>query len=232
MGHITFVHVLKPYVGQGIEAELARAAVAGLRADNVIGISAEPVALCPLELDDVFASLGFTKIERQLMEAPLSARPLSASVLIESVTADARDYAQVAEVIVNAYRDHPGRNLHAEVRTLAGAEAFVRTAADGAYGPARPGFVRLLQRAGTPLAAIVGCEAAPGIGFVLQVVVRPEARGLGLGTQLILELAQCFREAGLTRIALGVTDDNPARHLYERLGFRKIMPVNAYVWWR
>ncbi|MCC6154607.1 MAG: GNAT family N-acetyltransferase, partial [Candidatus Hydrogenedentes bacterium] len=52
------------------------------------------------------------------------------------------------------------------------------------------------------------------------------------GTQLILELAHCFREAGLERIALGVTNDNPARRLYERLGFRKILPVNAYVWWK
>ena len=232
VGHITFVHVLNPYIGQGLESELAETAVSELRSCGVTGISAEPVALCALELDGVFASLGFAKVERQLMAAPLNAKPLSAALLTESVTADLRDYTRVGEIIVDAYRGHPGRELHAEVRTLAGAEGFVRTAADGAYGQTRPGFIRILRRMGRPVAAIVGCEAAPKIGFVLQVVVRPSEQGRGLGTQLMLELAHCFREAGLERIALGVTNDNPARRLYERLGFRKILPVNAYVWWK
>ncbi|NUM53677.1 MAG: GNAT family N-acetyltransferase [Candidatus Hydrogenedentes bacterium] len=232
VGHITFVHVLKPYVGRGIEGELARAAVAELRACGVLGISAEPVALCPLELDGAFGPLGFQRIERQLMDAPLNAKPLSGPLLSQSVPADSGDYVRVADIIVDAYSDHPGRDLHAEVRTPAGAESFVRTAAEGAYGMTRPGFIRLLRRSGTPVAAVVGCEAAPGIGFVLQVVVRPEAQGQGIGTQLMREIAQCFRDAGLSRVALGVTNDNPARRLYERLGFRKIMPVNAYVWWR
>lgn len=232
IGHITFVHVLQPFTGNGIEAELARTAVAELRSSGVSGISAEPVALCALELDAAFTSLGFTHIARQLMSAPLHAGPLSAAVLPESVTAGPDDLGRVAETIVEAYRDDPGRELHAEVRTLAGAESFVRTAADGAYGQTRAAYIRLIRRLGKPLAAIVGCEAAPGVGFVLQVVVRPEARGRGIGTQLMVELAQCFREAGLERAALGVTNDNSARRLYERLGFRKILPVNAYVWWR
>lgn len=232
VGHITFVHVLEPFVRQGLESELAEAAVSELRSCGVTGISAEPVALCALELDGVFASLGFTKVERQLMAASLNLKSLSATLLLESVTADVRDYTRVGEIIVDAYREHAGRDLHAEVRTLAGAESFVRTAADGAYGQTRPGFIRILRRLGRPVAAIVGCEAAPKIGFVLQVVVRPSEQGNGLGTQLILELAHCFREAGLDRIALGVTNDNPARRLYERLGFRKILPVNAYVWWK
>jgi ribosomal protein S18 acetylase RimI-like enzyme len=231
-GYITFVHVLEGFRGAGHEAELARTAVTELRAGGVSGISAEPVALCRLELDEAFASLGFAKVERQIMGAPLQAKGLSATLLPESVTVEVRDYVRVAEIIVDAYRDHPGRELHAEVRTLAGAEGFVRTAADGAYGQTRPAFIRLIRRMGRPVAAVVGCEAAPGVGFVLQVVVRPEARGQGLGTQLMIELAQCFRDAGLERVALGVTNDNPARRLYERLGFRKILPVNAYVWWK
>ncbi|MBM3289511.1 MAG: GNAT family N-acetyltransferase, partial [Candidatus Hydrogenedentes bacterium] len=226
VGHITFVHVLQPHAGQGLESDLTRAAVAGLREAGVSGISAEPVALCPLDLNAVFASLGFTRIERQLMSAPLHTGPLAAAVLPKSVTVEPGGLRQVAEVVVEAYRDHPGRELHAEVRTLAGAENFVRTAADGGYGQTRPAYIRLVRRLDAAVGAIVGCEAAPGVGFVLQVVVRPEARGQGLATQLMIELAQCFREAGLGRVALGVTNDNPARRLYARLGFRKILPVN------
>lgn len=232
IGHITFVHVLAPFAGRGIEAQLAQTAVAELRARGLSGISAEPVALCPLELDDAFAALGFTRIERQLMTASLHTGALSSDVLPESTTAEPGDLVHVAQCIVEAYAGHPGRELHAEVRTRAGAESFVRAAADGAYGQTRPAYIRLVRRGGVPAGAIVGCEAAPGVGFVLQVVVCPAARRRGLGSQLMIELAQCFREAGLERMALGVTNDNSARRLYERLGFRKILPVTAYVWWR
>lgn len=232
IGHVTFVHVLQPFTRLGVESELVGVAVPELRKCGLVGISAEPVALCPLELDTVFASLGFSKIERQLMAASLHAKPLSFARLADSVSAEAADYGAIADIIVQAYQDSPGRQLHAEVRTRHGAEGFVRTAADGAYGPTRPAYIRVLRRMGRPVGAIVGSEAAPGVGFVLQVVVLPEARGEGIGTQLMLELAQCFRDAGLDRVALGVTNDNSARRLYERLGFAKILPVNAYVWWQ
>ncbi|MDZ4857802.1 MAG: GNAT family N-acetyltransferase [Candidatus Hydrogenedentes bacterium] len=231
IGHITFLHVLDGHTGQGIESRLIDAAVAQLRSMHVSGIAAEPVALCPLQIEDTFAGLGFTRVERQLMSASLTSKPLMARLLTESTTVDSTDFPTVAEIIVEAYDGHVGRELHAEVRTQAGAESFVRTAADGAYGPTRPGFIRMIRR-GRPVAAVVGCEAAPGVGFVLQIVVRPECAGKGLGTGLLLELAQVFREAGLARIALGVTMENPALRLYERLGFKKILPVDAFVWWR
>ncbi|HRI89157.1 MAG TPA: GNAT family N-acetyltransferase [Candidatus Hydrogenedentes bacterium] len=232
MGHITFLHVLEPFAGQGLEARLVESSVAQLRADRVSGIAAEPVALCPLDLAETFARLGFSRVERQLMVAPLYGGPLESSILLDSVSAEPKDYNRVAEIIVEAYANHPGRELHAEVRTRASAETFVRTAADGAYGPTRPGFMRVLRRAGRVVAAVVGCEAAPGVGFVLQIVVRPEAQAGGLGTLLLMELAQVYREAGLSSIALGVTTNNPALRLYERLGFRKKIPVDAFVWWR
>ncbi len=46
------------------------------------------------------------------------------------------------------------------------------------------------------------------------------------------EAADAFRRQGLDRTALGVTVDNPARRLYERLGFAPIKPIDAYAWWR
>lgn len=70
-------------------------------------------------------------------------------------------------------------------------------------------------------------EADRGYGFVdaftpeLSVAVRRSHRGRGLGTELLARLlAQA--EKSCPAISLSVSPDNPARRLYERLGFRVI----------
>ncbi|MGB3680850.1 MAG: GNAT family N-acetyltransferase [Rubrobacteraceae bacterium] len=64
-----------------------------------------------------------------------------------------------------------------------------------------------------------------GYGYVddetpeLAIAVRPEFRGIGVGALL---LAQLVEEAGrmYSTICLSVRTDNPAFHLYERMGFQ------------
>ena len=63
-----------------------------------------------------------------------------------------------------------------------------------------------------------------GYGFVdtrtpeLSVAVRPEARGAGIGTELLRRLLQRADES-YDRVSLSVALLNPAVRLYERLGF-------------
>lgn len=50
-----------------------------------------------------------------------------------------------------------------------------------------------------------------------------------------LDEEKAFQDLGLRRLerlALGVTLANPARRLYERLGFETWRCVNAFAWWR
>lgn len=67
--------------------------------------------------------------------------------------------------------------------------------------------------------------ANPGFGFVdesipeLCVWVAEGQRGLGLGTRLINGILEQARARGLFAISLSVETGNPARALYERLGF-------------
>jgi ribosomal protein S18 acetylase RimI-like enzyme len=74
---------------------------------------------------------------------------------------------------------------------------------------------------------VVGwCDVAPVFGHsrahigLLGIALLPEARGQGLGAQLLQAAIDKSWSRGLTRIALNVRADNlNAKALYERLGF-------------
>lgn len=71
-------------------------------------------------------------------------------------------------------------------------------------------------------------RAEPGYGFVsesvpeLSIAVRPASRGAGVGTALLTALVGLARDEGFASLSLSVEPDNPARSLYERLGFRRV----------
>ena len=56
----------------------------------------------------------------------------------------------------------------------------------------------------------------------LAVAVADGARGNGIGTRLLDELATVARRAGVPRLSLSVDSENPALRLYERLGYREV----------
>lgn len=66
---------------------------------------------------------------------------------------------------------------------------------------------------------------APGYGFVdeatpeIAIGVVADARGRGLGTALLRTLIREARRRGVQALSLSVEIDNPAAHLYRRLGF-------------
>jgi len=68
----------------------------------------------------------------------------------------------------------------------------------------------------------------PGYGFVdektpeISIAVVPNKRGSGHGSQLLDALIERAREDGYKALSLSVEPDNPALHLYERMGFRKV----------
>ncbi|NJP39620.1 GNAT family N-acetyltransferase [Oscillospiraceae bacterium HV4-5-C5C] len=61
--------------------------------------------------------------------------------------------------------------------------------------------------------------AGPGIPE-LSISVLPAYRGQGLGTCLLQQLHQRLQWQGYQQVSLSVQPANPARHLYERLGYR------------
>ncbi|MEM8672482.1 MAG: GNAT family N-acetyltransferase [Cyanobacteria bacterium P01_G01_bin.67] len=67
----------------------------------------------------------------------------------------------------------------------------------------------------------------PGYGYIndytpeLSIAVLPEHRGQGIGTQLITTLLSEVKDC-YSAVSLSVSLDNPALHLYDRLGFEVV----------
>ncbi len=227
---VSFIHVLEAYAGQGAEDLLVETLVRALWNNGTTGMVAECIPLCRVNLHEPFMRLGFEHIARELMRAPAGEVAAGAGGVSRPLRRE--DWVEAAECIVDAYTGHPGRRLHFEVSDVIHALAFIERVMTGGLGPVELGYARVLERDARCAGVVFGCEIAPHTGFVLQVAVHREFQGQGVGGMLVRELAQSFSQNALRRIVLGVTRDNPARRLYDRLGFAVLRPVDAYVRWR
>jgi ribosomal protein S18 acetylase RimI-like enzyme len=76
----------------------------------------------------------------------------------------------------------------------------------------------IIERAGEPVGLLK--VAREGLDWqLIQIQLAPELQGQGIGRALIVELIDEARTRGAS-LSLHVLSANPARHLYERLGFR------------
>lgn len=71
-------------------------------------------------------------------------------------------------------------------------------------------------------------ERRPGALRVIDVAIVPECRGHGLGTRLLQQLCG-EADAARARLHLSVEAHNPARRLYERLGFVVLAENGPYL---
>ncbi len=98
-----------------------------------------------------------------------------------------------------------------------------------AAGWGRPGDFGLIARSGEEALGAAWFRLFGGddrgFGYIdertpeLSMAVRPDVRGLGIGSALLEELITAARDRGFETLSLSVDVRNPARHLYERLGF-------------
>ena len=97
------------------------------------------------------------------------------------------------------------------------------------------GFLALLEETAEPVGAVwirLLQGADKGYGYVddttpeLTIALQPTARGQGVGTQLMLKMLAAAREK-YPALSLSVSVENPARHLYQRLGFETVGQTGA-----
>ena len=93
-------------------------------------------------------------------------------------------------------------------------------ASRGCFVPEATWLIQTTDRPARCVGTVQGL-AIDGWGAIQNLGIVPDHRGRGLGTVLLWHAGVGFREAGLNRMHLEVTGDNPdAMRLYERIGFR------------
>jgi GNAT superfamily N-acetyltransferase len=90
-----------------------------------------------------------------------------------------------------------------------------------------PGAEWLLIEQGGEAIGRLYVEDRGGDILLVDIALMPESRGRGIGTAVIADLLAQGREAGKP-ISLSVYKTNPARRLYQRLGFMPAGDAGAY----
>lgn len=120
----------------------------------------------------------------------------------------------------SAFRDRPGFPGWDEMRwcaTYTGSDDF------------QPRHCMVLLDGPEPAGYAV-CWVEGDTGWIIQMGVRPEWRGQGLGAAILSQVMRSFAAAGLKTAALEVATNNPtARRLYERMGFAR---THSWQSWR
>lgn len=102
------------------------------------------------------------------------------------------------------------------------------------YARAHPDALRLIVLAGNAAVGRLILDRGAEGWCVVDIALLPDARGNGFGTALLQGVLDAARRAGAPRVSLTVAHDNPARRLYERLGFVPTdeSPSGAAMEWR
>ena len=225
---LSFFHVLQGSKGEAGAGELLEYAVTDLeQAGNPLIVS-EYLAFSPLQLDDRYTALGFQCIGRSLQHSTTlpSATAEHPVALINPF--DVHNIDTVARVLADTYAHHPEQILFEEASGVRAASDFIAQSQAGAFGSSHPEYQLGAWLDGTCVGFALGSEVVAGLGFVLHMAVLPEYQGRGIGRQLLHHLTAAFARHGLSRVALGVTNTNPARYLYESAGFETLQPFPVY----
>ncbi|MER6980531.1 GNAT family N-acetyltransferase [Streptomyces carpinensis] len=86
-------------------------------------------------------------------------------------------------------------------------------------GPVMPCSTLAADEADRVIAGVIVTDR-DGLPWIATVFRQPDPRYAGLGSALLRRMLADAASCGLREIALAVSDANPARHLYEKLGFR------------
>lgn len=142
--------------------------------------------------------------------------------------------AAAATLIPLAYSGHIDSQMNDHYRSVAGARSciqnMVQFPGSAAFcGPASYIAFHMITgaAAGISLSSFVGEE----VGHISEICVAPDARGSGLGYELLRQSIAKLRAAGAKRVSLTVTAANEeAVRLYTRCGFHESRRFYAYVW--
>jgi ribosomal protein S18 acetylase RimI-like enzyme len=139
-----------------------------------------------------------------------------------------------AAVLAKGHAGHIDAAINDQYASVEGAWKLVRNIVhfnrcDAFHAPAS--FVAFEKGSGSPVGVVLASFIGADVAHITELCVTPEARGAGLGYELLRRSASALGDAGAKRISVIVTAANEgAVRLYERCGFRTAHQFCAYVW--
>jgi GNAT superfamily N-acetyltransferase len=235
-GFVNLLYVLPQLpadIGMRVACELLEHALAGAQREGVpLGVFAE-LAEVPEPVRQALGVLDFVGVERVIMHAELAGQAWDA-ITPPGYTLrgwQAHDLRAAADVIYRANVGTLDAQIIPELRALEGVHHIVRQTVGGRYGAfdAEASGV-ILDSEGEAAGVTLATRRRSGQGFTAEICVLPEHRRHGLARALLARTHACLMTGGVTTAMLGVTGGNPARRLYESMGYTPIGSVWTYVW--
>lgn len=181
---------------------------------------------------EALQAAGFVGVERLVMALELTGQDwtpsLPAGYAIRAWRDD--DLLAAARVIHAANVGTLDAMIIPELRALPATQRIVRQTLQGRYGA----FDRLASAVAIYEGQIIGVTLVtrrrPQEGFTAEICVLPAYQRRGVGRALLYHTHAALLAARLPTATLGVTAGNPARRLYEQLGYRLVGSVWTFVW--
>jgi ribosomal protein S18 acetylase RimI-like enzyme len=171
---------------------------------------------------------GFVFFERCRMIRPLGIAPLPVLPVPEGyrVARWQDEFSDAAaKVAVAAYEDSIESTVVLGGRMI---EQLRKLWANGSESQGAEASRAMLDRRGQ----VIGYAAIYGDGQIADLAVLPAHRRRGVGRVLLVHSMMACQQRGLDAVSAAVTTRNPARQLYNQLGFRAIDCGEVAIWWR
>ena len=225
--------------GRGLEETLADAVIVQARGERSCArLECQTLFCTEPAVNARFAASGFASRARHYMTLDLRREFPAGEVRLpagfRSRPVRPSDLHAVAEIV---YRSHVGSldaALNLTYATPAACRGFVDTLVLRAgCGRFDVEASRIVEGPRGPAGALLASRLSRTNGHICQVSVVPEGQGQGLGRALMLTALRAFDRQGLSTATLSVTAGNePARTLYDLLGFRLHREFAAHAWAR
>jgi ribosomal protein S18 acetylase RimI-like enzyme len=152
--------------------------------------------------------------ERILMKLALEKRDLELRFEARSVRAG--DVQALGDLMYEGFRESVEPVAELPVEIMVAQETL-----EGRFGPLLTNSSLVVDEGGKLVAACL-VSLFPSGPHIVHMVTRPERRGRGMGTELLLRAANALAEDDYTELTLSVLPENEAaRRLYRRLGFEE-----------
>lgn len=238
-GLIGDLYVLDQFRSAEHEARLLSATVeALLRSQYIRRIEAQLMLLTPGIVPLLPYPRSLHLHERNFMMIPLDGvhrlppGKAAGRVVIESWSE--RRHDEAAQLISAAYEGHVDGEINDQYRSISGARRFLMNIVQypgcgSFFQPAS--YLAFDRRTGDISGLSLASNVAPDVGHITQICVSPEAKGTGIGYELMRRSLVSLAAHGCRATSLTVTSANEnAVRLYEQIGFATRHRFHALVW--